>query len=127
MTEIQNIFSGQGSSKNQVSFDDTMFVGIKVVDYNLYLLTFANIRRFRHLGPREVSPPPTSLRSRTWGTRALSPPTGLFSYYLGSVRSSRSGNLCPSVLHCKIMVKDGVFVGWVTHVIKDSQEFNIFY
>ena len=45
----------------------------------------------------------------------------------GSVRSSRSGNLCPSVLHCKIMVKDGVVGGWVTHVIKDSQEFNIFY
>ena len=24
MTEIQNIFSGQGSAKNQVSFDDTI-------------------------------------------------------------------------------------------------------
>ena len=83
MTEIQNIFSGQGSAKNQVSFDDTMFVGIKVVDYNLYLLTFANIRRFRHLGPREAFPPPTFLRSRTWGTRALSPPTGFFSYFFG--------------------------------------------
>ena len=37
MTEIQNIFSGQGSAKNQVSFDDTMFVEIKVVGYNLFI------------------------------------------------------------------------------------------